>query len=138
MSGTADIPSVTWIWWVLASSSSRRRNGRSVTASPSSVADNTPTDTPLGFSTLISYRAAPYRTVISGYPKRVRAERHSRQRHLARRNRHCGRPGHDRHPEGRAFVEGLHALKRIATPEEIAKSVLYLASDASSFTTGTA
>jgi NAD(P)-dependent dehydrogenase (short-subunit alcohol dehydrogenase family) len=41
-------------------------------------------------------------------------------------------------PEGRAFVEGLHALKRIATPEEIAKSVLYLASDASSFTTGTA
>jgi NAD(P)-dependent dehydrogenase (short-subunit alcohol dehydrogenase family) len=41
-------------------------------------------------------------------------------------------------PEGRAFVEGLHALKRIAVPEEIAKSVLYLASDASSFTTGTA
>jgi NAD(P)-dependent dehydrogenase (short-subunit alcohol dehydrogenase family) len=41
-------------------------------------------------------------------------------------------------PEGRAFVEGMHALKRIATPEEIAKSVLYLASDASSFTTGTA
>jgi NAD(P)-dependent dehydrogenase (short-subunit alcohol dehydrogenase family) len=32
----------------------------------------------------------------------------------------------------------MHALKRIATPEEIAKSVLYLASDASSFTTGTA
>ena len=41
-------------------------------------------------------------------------------------------------PEGRAFVEGLHALKRISTPEEIAKSVLYLASDVSSFTTGTA
>lgn len=41
-------------------------------------------------------------------------------------------------PEGRAFVEGLHALKRISTPEEIAKSVLYLASDMSSFTTGTA
>jgi NAD(P)-dependent dehydrogenase (short-subunit alcohol dehydrogenase family) len=41
-------------------------------------------------------------------------------------------------PEGRRFVEGMHALKRIATPEEIAKSVLYLASDASSFTTGTA
>jgi NAD(P)-dependent dehydrogenase (short-subunit alcohol dehydrogenase family) len=32
----------------------------------------------------------------------------------------------------------MHALKRISTPEEIAKSVLYLASDASSFTTGTA
>ena len=32
----------------------------------------------------------------------------------------------------------MHALKRIAVPEEIAKSVLYLASDASSFTTGTA
>ena len=39
---------------------------------------------------------------------------------------------------GRAFVEGLHALKRIAAPEEIARSVLYLASNASSFTTGTA
>lgn len=41
-------------------------------------------------------------------------------------------------PETRAFVERLHALKRIARPEEIARSVLYLASDASSFTTGTA
>ena len=41
-------------------------------------------------------------------------------------------------PEGRRFVENMHALKRIATPEEIAQSVLYLASDASSFTTGTA
>jgi len=38
--------------------------------------------------------------------------------------------------EQRAFVEGLHALKRIARPEEIAASALYLASDASSFTTG--
>jgi NAD(P)-dependent dehydrogenase (short-subunit alcohol dehydrogenase family) len=41
-------------------------------------------------------------------------------------------------PEGRRFVEGMHALKRIAAPEEIAKSVLYLASDSASFTTGTA
>lgn len=41
-------------------------------------------------------------------------------------------------PEQRAFVEGLHALKRIAQPEEIARSALYLASDASSFTTGAA
>jgi NAD(P)-dependent dehydrogenase (short-subunit alcohol dehydrogenase family) len=41
-------------------------------------------------------------------------------------------------PEALAFVQGLHALKRIATPDEIARSVLYLASDASSFTTGTA
>lgn len=41
-------------------------------------------------------------------------------------------------PEERAFVEGLHALKRLASPDEIARSVLYLASDASSFTTGTA
>jgi NAD(P)-dependent dehydrogenase (short-subunit alcohol dehydrogenase family) len=40
--------------------------------------------------------------------------------------------------ELRAFVAGLHALKRMATPEEIARSALYLASDASSFTTGTA
>lgn len=41
-------------------------------------------------------------------------------------------------PEAKAFVEGLHALKRRARPEEIARSALYLASDASSFTTGTA
>ena len=41
-------------------------------------------------------------------------------------------------PELRAFVEGLHALKRVARPEEIARSVLYLASDASTFTTGAA
>lgn len=41
-------------------------------------------------------------------------------------------------PEARAFVEGLHALKRMATPEEIARSALYLVSDLSSFVTGTA
>lgn len=40
--------------------------------------------------------------------------------------------------EGWAFVEGLHALKRIATPDEIAGSVLFLASDAARFTTGSA
>jgi NAD(P)-dependent dehydrogenase (short-subunit alcohol dehydrogenase family) len=40
--------------------------------------------------------------------------------------------------ESWAFVENLHALKRTATPEEQARSALYLASDASSFTTGTA
>jgi NAD(P)-dependent dehydrogenase (short-subunit alcohol dehydrogenase family) len=41
-------------------------------------------------------------------------------------------------PEALDFVRGLHALKRIASPEEIARSALYLVSDASSFTTGTA
>jgi NAD(P)-dependent dehydrogenase (short-subunit alcohol dehydrogenase family) len=41
-------------------------------------------------------------------------------------------------PEARNFVEGLHALKRLAMPEEIARSVLHLASDASSFITGAA
>lgn len=41
-------------------------------------------------------------------------------------------------PKMLAFVEGLHALKRIARPDEIAHSVLYLASNASSFTTGSA
>lgn len=41
-------------------------------------------------------------------------------------------------PDTLAFVQGLHALKRIALPEEIAQSALYLASDASSFTTGSA
>lgn len=40
--------------------------------------------------------------------------------------------------EVRSFVENLHALKRIASPEEIAKVVLHLASDASSFMTGCA
>ena len=41
-------------------------------------------------------------------------------------------------PEALAFVASLHALKRMASPDEQARSVLYLASDASSFTTGTA
>lgn len=41
-------------------------------------------------------------------------------------------------PEAIAFVESIHALKRLAKPEEIAKSALYLASDDSSFSTGTA
>jgi NAD(P)-dependent dehydrogenase (short-subunit alcohol dehydrogenase family) len=41
-------------------------------------------------------------------------------------------------PEARDYISGLHALKRIASPEELARSALYLASDASSFTTGTA
>ena len=40
--------------------------------------------------------------------------------------------------ESQAFVTNLHALKRVATPEEIAKSVVYLASDDASFVTGTA
>ncbi|MGH7025829.1 SDR family oxidoreductase [Brevundimonas sp.] len=41
-------------------------------------------------------------------------------------------------PEIIAFVEGMHALKRMATPDEIARVALFLASDASSFMTGTA
>jgi NAD(P)-dependent dehydrogenase (short-subunit alcohol dehydrogenase family) len=40
--------------------------------------------------------------------------------------------------EARAAVAGLHALKRLASPDEIARSALYLASEASSFTTGSA
>jgi NAD(P)-dependent dehydrogenase (short-subunit alcohol dehydrogenase family) len=44
----------------------------------------------------------------------------------------------DAPPETRAYVESLHALKRMAAPEEIARSALFLASDASSFVTGTA
>ncbi len=41
-------------------------------------------------------------------------------------------------PEAQSFVTNLHALKRVATPQELARSVLYLASDDSSFVTGTA
>ncbi len=41
-------------------------------------------------------------------------------------------------PETISFVNNLHALKRQATPEEIAQSALYLASDMSSYVTGTA
>ncbi|MEZ0471484.1 SDR family oxidoreductase [Luteimonas salinilitoris] len=41
-------------------------------------------------------------------------------------------------PDSRAFVEGMHALKRIADPAEIAEAALFLASDASSFVTGSA
>ncbi len=40
--------------------------------------------------------------------------------------------------EKQAFVTALHALKRVAAPEEIARSVLYLASDDASFVSGTA
>ena len=40
--------------------------------------------------------------------------------------------------EAEKFIAGLYALKRIATPDEIAMSALYLASDASSFVTGVA
>ena len=49
---------------------------------------------------------------------------------------HANAPGA---PEGtRDFIEGLHALKRLAQPEEIAQSALHLVSDASSFVTGVA
>lgn len=41
-------------------------------------------------------------------------------------------------PENTAFVESLHALKRMADPQEIARAALFLASDAASFVTGTA
>ena len=41
-------------------------------------------------------------------------------------------------PESQAFVTNLHALKRVARPDELARSVLYLASDDSAFVTGTA
>ena len=40
--------------------------------------------------------------------------------------------------EAQDFVISLYPGRRLATPEEMAQSVLYLASDASSFTTGSA
>jgi NAD(P)-dependent dehydrogenase (short-subunit alcohol dehydrogenase family) len=44
----------------------------------------------------------------------------------------------DAAPGTREFLNGLHALKRLARPEEIAETALHLASDASSFITGAA
>jgi NAD(P)-dependent dehydrogenase (short-subunit alcohol dehydrogenase family) len=40
--------------------------------------------------------------------------------------------------EAQGFITNLHALKRVGTPDELARSVLYLASDDASFVTGTA
>ena len=42
-------------------------------------------------------------------------------------------------PKSQAFIINLHALKQVATPEELApRSVLYLASDDASFVSGSA
>ena len=41
-------------------------------------------------------------------------------------------------PDTHAFIAGLHALDRMATPEEIAQAALFLLSAASSFVTGSA
>ena len=40
-------------------------------------------------------------------------------------------------PESRSYIENLHLLKRMASPQEIAKAALFLSSDAASFITGT-
>lgn len=41
-------------------------------------------------------------------------------------------------PDTAAFISGLHALKRMARPQEIARAALFLLSDHASFVTGTA
>ena len=38
--------------------------------------------------------------------------------------------------EARSFVTNLHALKRVSSPQEVARSVLFLASEEASFVTG--
>jgi NAD(P)-dependent dehydrogenase (short-subunit alcohol dehydrogenase family) len=40
--------------------------------------------------------------------------------------------------EAQSFIAGLHALKRVSSPQELARAVLYLASDDAAFTTGAA
>ena len=65
--------------------------------------------------------------------RRARPEGHTSERHLARRHRYAAGSDHDQHPEALTYVEGVHAFKRLASLDEIARSVLYLASDASSF-----
>lgn len=42
----------------------------------------------------------------------------------------------NRTPESRAFIGGLHSLTRVASPEELARSILFLASEDSSFVSG--
>lgn len=54
------------------------------------------------------------------------------------KNQHGGSRSFRGYPGSRAFVANLHAMKRIAEPKEIARSALYLASDASGFTPGSA
>lgn len=74
----------------------------------------------------------------AGARRRIRAAWNSGERAAAGGTDTPGAKSSIETPEARVFVEGLHALKRLARPEEIARTALYLASDASSFTTGAA
>lgn len=68
----------------------------------------------------------------------VRRARHSGERTAAGRHRYGDGPADEQYPGGAGAGGRTARAEALAVPEEIAQAALYLASDASSFVTGTA